>query len=158
MYLYYSIYACKQHDILRQCTYRACRTPNCPSKCTYRSLSADPPMNKHWDIQLVWYTHAIILFFSLRFLYVSCLTGKILHFRERKREIEKEKYIVTCRIYSNRNCLNNTTCFQCDWKQYKIIGNLFFEKINSLYKNNLPPIKLLRDYYTRVIHYYYYKI
>ena len=41
----------KQYDVIHriQCTYKACRTPKCPSKCTYRSLSADPPTNKHLD-------------------------------------------------------------------------------------------------------------
>lgn len=54
-------YACKRRDILRTMYLQdACRTPNCPSKCTYRSLSADPPTNKHWEIYNWYGTHAAI--------------------------------------------------------------------------------------------------
>lgn len=85
-----------------QCTYRACRMPICPSKCTYRSLSADPPTNKHWDIQLVWYAcNDPSLLLALRF-YISCLTGKAF-----SREINTE----ICKVYSNRSCFRRFNLF-----------------------------------------------
>lgn len=79
------------------CTYRACRTPNCPSKCTYRSLSADPPTNKHWDIQLVWYAcNGLSSPLGLRFL-CQMLDGQSTFAREIQRHDK---------MYYDQNCFD----------------------------------------------------